>query len=128
MADTNLAKRPEVSPQLAGRQRQTFSPSIDVYENDDDLLLVADVPGASPEGIDVQLEDGKVTIRATRAADVAGTPLSTERRTHDYLRVFSVPHGVDATKIDAQLTAGVLRLRIPKPASLKPRRIEVRQG
>jgi len=42
--------------------------------------------------------------------------------------VFSVPQGIDASKIDAQLTAGVLRLRLPKSESLKPRRIEVKQG
>jgi HSP20 family molecular chaperone IbpA len=101
---------------------------VDVYENADELLVVADVPGASPDGIDVQLQKGQLAILARRGGETTGTPLATEYRSRDYFRVFSVPHGIDASKIDAQLTAGVLRLRLPKSESLKPRRIEVKQG
>jgi HSP20 family molecular chaperone IbpA len=101
---------------------------VDVYENGDELLLVADVPGATHDGIDVQLDKGQLTIHAKRNEETTGAPVATEYRPRDYLRVFSVPQGVDASKIDAQLSAGVLHLRLPKSESLKPRRIEVKQG
>ena len=126
--DTNLAKRADHSPAPMQEQRESVTPPVDVYENGDELLLVADVPGATPDGIDVHLDKGQLTIRAKRSQDATGTPVATEYRPRDYYRVFSVPHGIEASKIDAQLSGGVLRLRLPKSESLKPRRIEVMQG
>lgn len=127
---SNLASR-RSSPEQAEpvqQQRETVAPPVDVYENSDALLLVADVPGASPDGIDVQLEKGLLTIRAKRSDEPAGVPIAAEHRPRDYFRAFSVPQGIDASKSDAQLNAGVLHLRLPKQESLKPRRVEVRQG
>ena len=112
----------------AVRQRETIAPSVDVYKNGDELLLLVDVPGAANDGIDVQLDKGQLTILATRREDASGSLLASEYRSCDYLRVFSVPQGIDPAKIDAQLSGGVLRLRLPKSDSVKPRRIEVRQG
>jgi HSP20 family protein len=125
---TNLARRADGYAESVQQQRETVAPPVDVYENEDELLLVADVPGATPDGIDVQLEKGQLTIQAKRSEETTGAPLAAEYRPRDYFRVFSVPQGIDASKIDAQLSAGVLRLRLPKSESLKPRRIEVKQG
>lgn len=108
--------------------QDTVVPPVDVYENADELLLVADLPGATPDGIDIQLENGQLTIQAKRSDLSTTTPLVTEYRPRDYFRSFSVPRGIDASKIAAQLTAGVLRLHLPKSESIKPRRIEVKQG
>jgi HSP20 family protein len=124
---THLAKRANASAEPV-QHHDTVAPPVDVYENGDELLVVADVPGASHDGIDVQLEKGQLTILAKRVDGTAGNPVAAEYRSRDYFRVFSVPQGIDASKIDAQLTAGVLRLRLPKSESLKPRRIEVKQG
>ena len=112
----------------AVQQRETVAPVVDVYENVDELLLLVDVPGATNDGIEVQLDKGQLTILAKRHEDAPGPLLAAEYRAHDYLRVFSVPQGIDPSKIDAQLSGGVLRLRLPKSESVKPRRIEVRQG
>ncbi len=110
------------------QQRQAIAPVVDVYESVDELLLLVDVPGATNDGIDVQLDKGQLTILAKRREDAPGSLLAAEYRVYDYLRVFSVPQGIDPSKIDAQLSGGVLRLRLPKSESVKPRRIEVRQG
>jgi len=112
----------------AVQQNETIAPVVDVYENVDELLLLIDVPGATNDGIDVQLDKGQLTILAKRGEDSPGSPLASEYRTYDYLRLFSVPQGIDPSKIDAQLSGGVLRLRLPKSESVKPRRIEVKQG
>ena len=125
---THIAKHAHTSAEPV-QHSDTVAPPVDVYENADELLVVADIPGASSDGIDVQLEKAQLTILAKRADDTAaGDPVATEYRSRDYFRVFSVPQGIDASRIDAQLTAGVLRLRLPKSESLKPRRIEVKQG
>jgi HSP20 family protein len=124
---TDLANRSNARIE-AVQQRETTAPAVDVYENADELLLLVDVPGATNEGIDVQLDKGQLTILAKRSEDAHGSLLTAEYRAYDYLRVFSVPQGIDPGKIDAQLGGGVLRLRLPKAESVKPRRIEVKQG
>jgi len=126
--DSNLARHRDGSAEPVQQQRDTVIPPVDVYENSDELLLVADVPGASHDGIDVQLEKGQLTIQAKRSDEKAGAAIAAEYRPRDYFRVFSVPQGIDASKIEAQLNAGVLLLRLPKQETLKPRRIEVKQG
>ena len=128
-----MANQTELSNRSSGftesvQQRETFAPMVDVYENPDELLLLVDVPGATNDGIDVQLDKGQLTILAKRNEEASGAPLATEYRACDYLRIFSVPQGIDPAKIDAQLSGGVLRLRLPKSESVKPRRIEVKQG
>jgi HSP20 family molecular chaperone IbpA len=112
----------------AVQQRDAVAPPVDVYENADELLLFVDVPGVTNDGIDVQLDKGQLTIVAKRLDDPPGALLAAEYRAYDYSRVFSVPQGIDPSKIDAQLSGGVLRLRLPKSDSVKPRRIEVKQG
>jgi HSP20 family protein len=124
---TDLANRSNPRIETV-QQREATAPAVDVYENTDELLLLVDVPGATNDGIDVQLDKGQLTIQAKRSEDAAGSLLTREHRPCDYLRVFSVPQGIDPSKIDAQLSSGVLRLRLPKSESVKPRRIEVKQG
>jgi len=124
---TDLANRSNGRVE-AVQQREAIAPAVDVYENSDELLLLVDVPGATNEGIDVQLDKGQLTILAKRKEDAPGSLLAGEYRNSDYMRLFSVPQGIDPSKIDAQLSSGVLRLRLPKSESVKPRRIEVKQG
>ncbi|HMI84964.1 MAG TPA: Hsp20/alpha crystallin family protein [Polyangiaceae bacterium] len=122
-----MTKYDERSPERV-KQRFTVAPRVDVYENANELLLVADMPGATKESVSIQLDKGQVTIEASRAEDMTGPSLVSEYRPTDYARVFSIPQGIDASKIDAQLSGGVLRLRLPKSDALKPRRIEVRSS
>ena len=125
---SSLATRPSRSLEPVQQRQETVTPPVDVYENADELLLVADLPGALSDSIDIQLENGQLTILAKRSDEWKGTPLATEYRARDYFRSFSVPHGIDPSKIGAQLKAGVLHLHLPKSESVKPRRIEVKQG
>jgi HSP20 family molecular chaperone IbpA len=122
-----MTKYEERAPERVN-QRFTVAPRVDVYENANELLLVADVPGATKESVSIHLDKGQVTIEASRREDVTGSQLIAEYRPTDYARVFAVPQGIDASKIDAQLSGGVLRLRLPKSEALKPRRIEVRSS
>ena len=126
-ASSKLTKHDERVPERV-KQRVTVTPRVDVYENANELLLVADVPGATKESVSIQLDKGHVTIEAARGGPPEGSPVVEEYRPVDYARVFAIPQGIDASKIDAQLSGGVLRLRLPKSDALKPRRIEVRGG
>jgi HSP20 family protein len=109
----------------------TIAPHVDVYENDNEMLLWADVPGAQVDGFDVQVDKGELTLSARRTAEAApasttATALETEQRTYDYYRVFAVPPGIDASKIEAELRGGVLKIRLPKSEARKARKIEVK--
>jgi HSP20 family molecular chaperone IbpA len=122
---SKMTKYDERAPERV-QQRVTVTPRVDVYENANELLLVADIPGATKESVSIQLDKGQLTIEASRREDKVGSPLVAEYRAIDYARVFAIPQGIDGSKIDAQLSGGVLRLRLPKSEALKPRRIEVR--
>jgi len=95
-----------------------YSPDVDIYENESELMLVADVPGASADRVSVDLLHSVLTISAE-------LPASKEYRT-GYRRQFKFAVPVDPEKISAELRSGELSVRIGKAASHLPKRIEVR--
>jgi HSP20 family protein len=105
------------------------NPAIDVYENKDEFLITLDVPGARADSVRVELENGRLTISAHADAKVDSGPGGldvTHRRAREYQRSFVVPDGVDGAAITAELSQGVLRVRLPKSEARKPRVIPVR--
>ncbi len=125
MTTQNLAPADRTAPERV-QQRASVSPRVDVYENANELLVLADVPGATKDTIAVHIDKGQLTLEARREPVAHGSALETEYRALDYHRVFAVPQGIDASKIEAVLTAGVLRVRLPKSEALKPRTIEIK--
>jgi HSP20 family protein len=105
------------------------APRVDIYENKDELLLVADLPGATEESVKVHLDKDVLTVEA-RVEEPAkpGTALAREWRPTDWRRTFLVPNTIDRDRIVAELKDGILRLQLPKSDGVKPRRIEVRAG
>ena len=116
----------EVEPTHCGR---TYVPTVDIVENQDELLLIADVPGATDDGIDIDYERGQLTVQARveprQPADRTNYLLQ-EFGIGDFCRSFQVGEGIDAGKIHAEIAEGVLTVHLPKAAELKPRRIEVK--
>jgi HSP20 family protein len=106
------------------RQRRATAPMVDVYENADEYLVVADLPGVSREDIDIQFDRGELTLHARRNATRDGA-LSREFTEVDFRRAFRVPEKVDTQNISAELEQGVLRLRLPKSPEIRPRKIRV---
>jgi HSP20 family protein len=99
------------------RARQVPLP-VDIYENADELLLLADLPGVEPEGLSVSFEAPELHIEGRRNGDTGSV----------YSRTFRVSEQIDPAGISAELNAGVLKLRLAKAAHTKPRKIEVRAG
>lgn len=92
----------------------TVAPPVDIYENANELLLIADVPGVGNDAVQLHLEEDHLKLVAKR-----GNELS-------YRRSFLLPEGVDFANANAKLTNGVLTIHLPKAESRKPRRIEVK--
>jgi HSP20 family molecular chaperone IbpA len=93
-----------------------IAPPVDIYENEQELLLLADLPGVTREAITVQFEPEKLTFEAAR---VVGD------QTVQYKRVFTVAPIFDADRISASYERGVLRLTLGKSAAVRPRQIPV---
>ena len=107
---------------------RAFTPAVDVHESKDDLLLVADIPGVSREDVTIRVERNELVVEARRPAESNGTAVGRERRVGSYKRTFLLPQSVDVSAIEAELSLGVLTLRLPKSEASKPRRIEVKVG
>jgi HSP20 family protein len=110
-----------------------FVPPADVIVHDDGVTVHMDVPGLNPESLEIEIENDVLTVRGERrppaeVQDGEGTVRRIERRFGRFERSLRVPRGLDPNAIDAAMTDGVLTLRIPKPESAKPHRIQVKAG
>lgn len=121
----NIQSRSEQAPESV-KGRPVVAPPVDIYENADEILLVADLPGVAEEQLAVRLEKDLLSIEGQMGTASPGTLLAGNFKPVDYRREFVVPKGIDAEKIDATLKGGVLRVRLPKAAAVKPRQIQVK--
>lgn len=105
-------------------------PPVDVFENDASITLVADLPGVAREQLQVRVDGDNLVLEATAAtAGPADMQLVYgEAQIPTYRRQFTLSRELDASRIEAQLRDGVLRLTIPKAEEAKPRRIQVQVG
>ena len=106
--------------------RPSITPRVDIFENEDELLLIADVPGVAEKDFVIHLDKDQLTLDARRGGEPTGAAIDREFRPVDYRRTFVVPSSVDPTKISAEVKAGILRLHLPKADDVKPRRIAVK--
>lgn len=107
-----------------------FVPRADIYELEDQIVIVADVPGASEESIDIALEKNVLTINAYVDQDIPeGYSLRlAEYEAGDYQRSFRLSNEIDREKIEATVKDGVLRLYMPKASEARARKISVIAG
>lgn len=122
-----LQKFEENKPE-AVEDRAWVAPLVDVFENNDEVLLVADLPGVTQETLSINLDKDQLSIVGRVHEETVGHPVGREYQTVDYRRTFMLPGGIDPAKIAAELTQGVLHLHLPKSDAIKPRQIEVKAG
>lgn len=105
-------------------------PPVDVFEDDDAITLLADLPGVPKDGLNIRVEGDSLVLEANAALQGPENMelVYGEARSPAYRRQFTLSRELDAGRIEAQLRDGVLRLTIPKAAEAKPRRIEVQVG
>jgi HSP20 family protein len=110
------------------RMMRTYIPAVDIYELDDTVVLLADMPGVSEESIDITLEKNLLTIRGQVELQETeeSEPTYVEYYVGDYERTFALSDEVDRNKIEATIKNGVLRLMMPKADEAKTRKITVR--
>lgn len=105
----------------------TVLPRVDILETDDELLLVADLPGVQPQDVDVRFENGELALHGRRHPRFPDKQrVRWEAENANFYRVFRVTEYVAGDKISAELKNGVLTVHLPKVETAKPRRIAVK--
>ena len=112
------------------RSRRTLRPPVDIYETENGLMLVADVPGATAEGMTVTLERRALSVHAGVEDDSpeGHSLVYQEYEVGDFECQFTLAGDFDADRIEASLTNGVLRLLVPKAAQAEARTIQIKAG
>lgn len=126
-SDMDALTRGWLNTQSGSARSPRFMP-MDLYKVDDHYVLTADLPGVDPGSVDVNVDNGTLTVTAHRTAQPAEDAvqwLANERFYGTYRRQLSLGEGVDASAISATYENGVLSITIPLAERAKPRRIEV---
>jgi HSP20 family molecular chaperone IbpA len=123
-------KQEVAQPAEQTRPGLVFTPNVDIFETDTEIIVLADMPGVASDDLTIDLRDNTLTLEG----DVAPFDNEKEELIYEeysmgrYYRQFSLSEVIDQAKIDAQLKDGVLRLSLPKVAKATPRTIEVKAG
>ncbi|HEY0630818.1 MAG TPA: Hsp20/alpha crystallin family protein [Thermoleophilaceae bacterium] len=107
---------------------QRWVPAMDLVEHDDHFLLRADLPGLAEQDVNIELNDGSLTISGERKAEHTQQERGfyrLERQFGSFSRTLTLPDGIDGEQIKASFTNGVLEVWIPKPEERKPRKIQI---
>jgi HSP20 family molecular chaperone IbpA len=110
---------------VAPRAHRAVAPAVDVFESADEILVIADVPGAPGDAIDVRVENDTLTIGTRRPAASDSRALAREYEEFDFTRTFRLPRGIDGVNVRAESKDGTLIIRLPKAAAAKPRKVPV---
>jgi HSP20 family protein len=109
-------------------QARRWVPPMDLVEADDHFVLKADLPGLVEGDVNIEVQDGTLTVSGERTAEHEQHERGwyrIERAFGSFNRSLTLPDGVDADRIEASFSHGVLEVRIPKPEQRKPRRIAI---
>jgi HSP20 family protein len=108
-----------------------WTPAVDIVETEDELTLRADLPGMNQEDIDVQIENGTLTLKGTRKLEQEEKDKGyhrIERSYGSFMRAFSLPETVDAETAKASYKDGVLQIAFARREAAKPKSVKVNVG
>lgn len=117
------------APVTLPTSNETIPPAVDIIETDKEFIIVADMPGAEPETVEVSCDNGELTIFGAVADeednDEEVTCLCCQCEPGDYARNFQIGESIDADGITADFVDGVLTVKLPKRAEVQPKKIAV---
>jgi HSP20 family molecular chaperone IbpA len=120
----NLETASALSRETTRKNDQYISPSVDIFETDEGLTLIADMPGLDDDSLDVTIDQGVLTLQGNAPAG-SGDYHTREFAMAGYWRQFLLSDIFDAEQAEATIRQGVMTLKIPKAEKAKPKRIEV---
>jgi HSP20 family protein len=128
---TTIAQPTETKAVEATRSDVYFTPRVDIYETDSELVLFADLPGVASQDVDLRYENGELILqgkvrRRAHEGHERGTQIFAEYDEGDFYRVFQIHESIDASRIEAECKNGVLTVHLPKAEAVKPRKVSVK--
>jgi HSP20 family protein len=105
-----------------------WTPAVDIFENENELVLTAEIPGIEEKDVEIKIEDNTLTLKGERKFEKETKEENyhrIERSYGSFYRAFTLPHSVDAEKVQAEHENGVLRISMPKRQELKPRTVRI---
>jgi len=127
MSENEIVTRNEQPGKLA-HQWQVAVPAVDIFENEGEIVLHADMPGVCKDDISINIDNGKMILSGRRSLPSTGSDIWRELTDVEFRRTFAVPQSIDVSKVHAELKDGVLRLHLTKSEDAKPRQIEIKAG
>ncbi|MGD2055499.1 MAG: Hsp20/alpha crystallin family protein [Gammaproteobacteria bacterium] len=126
----DVTRRESTGAQSRSEPEIVLRPPVDIYEDDEGITLHADMPGVTREDLEIRVDNDTLLIEGDSPIELPEgmQPLYADVRSTRYRREFGLSGELDTDAIDASLNDGVLTLRIPKRAEVRPRKIEVRTG
>jgi len=103
-----------------------LTPAVDIFETEEGLTLVADLPGLHKDDLHVDIDKGVLTIQGATKQQSGGSALFDEFSVAGYYRQFRLPEGIDPDRTAAELKDGVLTLNLPKAEAAKPKKIAIK--
>ena len=135
MATQTQDIQPREKREVKSEREQTtpgrvYAPSVDIFEDDQALTIVADMPGVPSENVNIDLRDDVLSLTGVPSVSVPEKEeyLLREYDTGKYFRQFTLSEVIDQAHIQANLSNGVLRVTLPKVGPAKPRKIEITEG
>jgi HSP20 family protein len=117
-----------VSRMLSEPASRPWTPAVDVFETENDLVLKADIPEVNPENVDIQIENGTLTLKGERRFEQEKNGKGyhrIERSYGSFVRAFSLPETVDPEHVKADYKGGVLTVTLPKKEVAKPKTVKI---
>ena len=114
-----------------GVATRRWVPAMDLVEEDEHLVVRADLPGLTEEDVNIEVKDGVLTVSGERRAEEKTEEKGyhrVERAYGSFSRSLSIPEGIDPEQVSAEFDNGVLEVRIPKPEERKPHRVQIGKG
>jgi HSP20 family protein len=107
-----------------------YSPAVDIFESENAITVLADMPGVKASDLEIDLRENVLTLtgRVSTQGTAKESSVLREYRPGTFFRQFTLSETIDQPKIDAQLNDGVLRLELPKVERARPRQITVRSA
>jgi HSP20 family molecular chaperone IbpA len=122
-------KKTEVAiPAEQTRPGAVFTPAVDIYETEKEIIILADMPGVKAKDINISLHDNVLTLEGDVTPPESSNEIDIirEYRTGKFYRQFTLSQLIDQAKIDAEIKDGVLKVILPKVEAATPRKIEVK--
>jgi HSP20 family protein len=132
-ATTDLQKTSNAGTSSVPEQTRpgaVYTPATDIFENENTITVLADMPGVKAQDLEIDLRENVLTLtgRVSVAEGQRESSILREYRPGTFFRQFTLSETIDQAKIDARLSDGVLRLELPKVERAKPRQITVKAG